>query len=108
MANMQKALKQFQKMQAQMEKIQEELAEKTVTATVGGGVVSVEISGALEVKKVTVDPEALEEREMLEDLLLAAFNEAIKRAQELSAELAKVTGSLNIQDCPAVFNGTGG
>src|SRR5690554_6168283 len=97
MANMQKALKQFQKMQAQMEKIQEELAEKTVTATVGGGVVSVEISGALEVKKVTVDPEALEEREMLEDLLLAAFNEAIKRAQELSAgELAKVTGSLNI------------
>ncbi len=101
MANMQKALKQFQKMQAQMEKIQEELAEKTVTATVGGGVVSVEISGALEVKKVTVDPEALEEREMLEDLLLAAFNEAIKRAQELSAgELAKVTGSLNIPGLP--------
>ena len=101
MANMQKALKQFQKMQAHMEKIQEELAEKTVTATVGGGVVSVEISGALEVKKVTVDPEALEEREMLEDLLLAAFNEAIKRAQELSAgELAKVTGSLNIPGLP--------
>lgn len=101
MANMQKALKQFQKMQAQMEKIQEELAEKTVTATVGGGVVSVQISGALEVKKVTVDPEALEDQEMLEDLLLAAFNEAIKQAQELSAgELAKVTGNLNIPGLP--------
>lgn len=98
---MQKALKQFQKMQAQMEKIQEELAEKTVTATVGGGVVSVQISGALEVKKVTVDPEALEDQEMLEDLLLAAFNEAIKQAQELSAgELAKVTGNLNIPGLP--------
>jgi len=101
MANMQKAMKQFQKMQAQMEKVQEELAEKTVTATAGGGVVSVEISGAMEVKKVTVDPEALEDQEMLEDLLLAAFNEAVKEAQELSAgEMAKVTGNLNIPGLP--------
>src|SRR5690554_40837 len=101
MANMQKAMKQFQKMQAQMEKVQEELAEKTVTATAGGGVVSVEISGAMEVKKVTVDPEALEDQEMLEDVLLAAFNEAVKEAQELSAgEMAKVTGNLNIPGLP--------
>ncbi|NLY88400.1 MAG: YbaB/EbfC family nucleoid-associated protein [Firmicutes bacterium] len=99
--NMQKALQQLGKMQARMEKIQAELAEKTVTATAGGGAVTLEISGALEMKKVTLDPETLEDREMLEDLLLAAFNEAIRKAQELSAqEMAKVTGDLKIPGLP--------
>lgn len=98
---MQKALQQLGKMQARMEKVQEELAEKTVTATAGGGAVTVEISGALEINKVTLDPETLEDREMLEDLLLAAFNEAIRKAQELSAEeMAKVAGNLNIPGLP--------
>ncbi len=101
MANMQKALKQIQKMQAEMKRVQDELAVKTVTKTAGGGVVAVEISGALEVKKVTIDPEALEDKEMLEDLLVAAVNEALKEAQELSAnEMAKVTGNLKIPGLP--------
>lgn len=99
--NMQQALRQFQKMQAEMKKVQDELAEKTVEATAGGGAVSVEITGALEVKKIRVEEDALEDKEMLEDLLVAAFNEAIKQAQELSArEMAKITGGLKIPGLP--------
>ncbi|HBL36724.1 MAG TPA: YbaB/EbfC family nucleoid-associated protein [Firmicutes bacterium] len=101
MAKMQQALKQIQKMQDDMKRVQDELAEKTVTKTAGGGVVAVEISGALEIKKVTIEPEALEDQEMLEDLLVAAVNEAIKEAQELSAsEMAKVTGNIKIPGLP--------
>lgn len=101
MANMQQALKQIQKMQADMKRVQDELAEKTVTATAGGGAVSVEISGALEVKKVVIDPEVMDDKEMLEDLLIAAVNEAVKQAQELStSEMAKVTGNLKIPGLP--------
>ena len=101
MANMQKAFKQIQKMQAEMERVQNELGEKTVTATSGGGVVSVEISGTLEIKKVDIQPEAMEDQEMLEDLLVAAVNEAIRQAQELStSEMAKVTGNLKIPGLP--------
>jgi DNA-binding YbaB/EbfC family protein len=101
MPNMQQALKQVQKMQAAMKKVQDELAEKTVQATAGGGAVTVEISGALEIKKVTIDPEVLEDREMLEDLLVAACNEGIKEAQEMSAqEMAKVTGNMKLPGMP--------
>lgn len=101
MPNMQQALKQAQKMQAAMKKVQDELAEKTVQATAGGGAVTVEISGALEIKKVTIDPEVLEDREMLEDLLVAACNEGIKEAQEMSAqEMAKVTGNMKLPGMP--------
>ena len=101
MAKMQQALKQIQKMQDDMKRVQDELAEKTVTKTAGGGVVTIEISGALEIKKVTIEPEALEDQEMLEDLLVAAVNEAIKEAQELSAsEMAKVTGNIKIPGLP--------
>ncbi len=98
---MQKAFKQIQKMQAEMERVQNELGEKTVTATSGGGVVSVEISGTLELKKVEIQPEAMEDQEMLEDLLVAAVNEAIRQAQELStSEMEKVTGNLKIPGLP--------
>ncbi|NLW56368.1 MAG: YbaB/EbfC family nucleoid-associated protein [Firmicutes bacterium] len=101
MAKMQQAMKQIQKMQAEMKRVQDELTEKTVTATAGGGAVAVEISGALEVKKVVIDPEVMDDKEMLEDLLVAAVNEAVKQAQELSAnELAKVTGNLKIPGLP--------
>lgn len=101
MANMQKAFKQIQKMQAEMERVQNELGEKTVTVTSGGGVVSVEISGTLELKKVEIQPEAMEDQEMLEDLLVAAVNEAIRQAQELStSEMEKVTGNLKIPGLP--------
>jgi DNA-binding YbaB/EbfC family protein len=98
---MQQTLKKIKKMQADMKRVQDELAVKTVTKTAGGGVVTVEISGTLEIKKVTIEPEALEDREMLEDLLVAAVNEAMREAQELSAsEMAKVTGNIKIPGMP--------
>lgn len=106
MPNMQQAMKQMQKMQADMARVQEELAEKLVTATAGGGVVKVEVSGKLEFKKIVVDPEVLkdEDPEMLQDLLVAAVNEGINKAQELAAgEMAKVTGNLKIPGLPGLF-----
>ncbi len=86
--NMNQMLKQVQKMQADMMKAQEELANETVEASTGGGMVTVTISGDLVVKAVTIDPEAIdpEEAELLQDMVLAAANEAIRQAQELGAK----------------------
>ena len=106
MPNMQQAMKQVQKMQADMARVQEELAEKLVTASAGGGAVKVEVSGKLELKKIEIDPEVLksEDLEMLQDLLTAAVNEGISKAQELAAnEMAKVTGNLKIPGMPGLF-----
>ncbi|NLY75694.1 MAG: YbaB/EbfC family nucleoid-associated protein [Firmicutes bacterium] len=103
--NMQKAMKQLQKMQADMVKAQQELETKTVTATAGGGVVEVTFSGSLELKAIKISPEvAGEDLEMLQDLIIAAVNEGIKKAQELSAsEMAKVTGNIKIPGMPGLF-----
>ena len=104
--NMQQAMKQIQKMQAEMARVQQELEQKTVTATAGGGVVSVEVSGKLELKKITIDPEVLsgDDLEMLQDLITAAVNEGIKKAQDMaSQDMAKVTGNLNIPGMPGLF-----
>jgi len=103
--NMQQAMKQLQKIQADMARVQQELEEKTVTATAGGGVVEVTFSGKLELKAIKIDPEvAGEDLEMLQDLITAAVNEGIKKAQELSAsEMAKVTGNLKIPGIPGLF-----
>lgn len=103
--NMQQAMKQLQKIQAEMARVQQELEEKTVTATAGGGVVEVTFSGKLELKAIKIDPEvAGEDLEMLQDLITAAVNEGIKKAQDLSAsEMAKVTGSLKIPGIPGLF-----
>lgn len=103
--NMQQAMKQIQKMQTDMARVQQELEEKTVTATAGGGVVEVTFSGKLELKAIKIDPEvAGEDLEMLQDLITAAVNEGIKKAQDLSAsELAKVTGNLKIPGMPGLF-----
>lgn len=106
MPNMQQAMKQVQKMQADMAKIQEELAAKTVTASAGGGAVKVEITGKLEFKKIEIDPEVIrgEEVELIQDLLIAAVNEGVNKAQELAAnEMAKVTGNLKIPGMPGLF-----
>jgi DNA-binding YbaB/EbfC family protein len=95
--NMQEMLKQVQKMQADMVAAQEKLKDETVSATAGGGMVTVEISGDLVVKAVTIDPEAVdpEDVEMLSDLVLAATNEALRKAQELAASrIGAVTGGL--------------
>lgn len=97
--NINKLMKQAQKMQAEMLKAQDELANKTVEATSGGGAVRVVVSGGLVVKEIKIDREAVdpEDVEMLEDLVLSAVNEGIKKAQEMTAtEMSKITGGLGI------------
>jgi len=101
--NMNKMMKQVQKMQGDMLKLQEELGDMTVEATAGGGVVKIVMTGKQEVKELTLDPEILnpEENEMVQDLLVAAFNEALRKSQELSStEMSKVTGGLKV---PGLF-----
>jgi DNA-binding YbaB/EbfC family protein len=80
-------LKQAQQMQVEMAKAQEELKNETVEATVGGGMVSVKMTGDLELKELKIDPQAVDpdDVDMLQDLVLAAINEAIRSAQELAA-----------------------
>ena len=80
-------LKQVQKMQADMVKAQEELKNEVVEASAGGGMVTVKISGDLEVRELRIDPEAVdpEDVELLQDMVLAAVNEAVRSAQELAA-----------------------
>lgn len=95
--NMQQMMKQVQKMQADMAKAQEALKDETVQATVGGGMVTVEVTGEVVVKSITIDPEAVDpdDVEMLSDMVLAAVNEGIRKAQELAAErLGAATGGL--------------
>lgn len=95
--NMNNLMKQAQKMQRQMEETTKELEEKEVTATAGGGAVEVTVSGKKEVVKIklaeeVVDPDDIE---MLEDLIVAATNEALRKMEELSQQsMAKITGGL--------------
>ena len=103
LGNMANIMKQAQQMQVQMAKLQEEAATKTVTGSAGGGMVTVTANGALEVVSVRIDPEALKDAdaEMLQDVVLAATNEALKNARQLMAEQMKsVTGGMNI---PGLF-----
>ena len=106
--NMQKMLRQVQKMQQDMEAAQESLKSEEVQATAGGGMVTVTVSGELEVKSVKIDPEAVdpEDTEMLQDMVLAATNEALRKAQQLAADkMNAVTGGL---DLGALGGGLGG
>jgi DNA-binding YbaB/EbfC family protein len=103
MGNMQKMMKQVQKMQADMARMQEEMAERTVEASAGGGAVKIVMSGKQEVKEITIDPEALnpEEADILQDMLMAAFNEAVRKSQDMLAqEMNKITGGMKI---PGMF-----
>ncbi|AYO31953.1 MAG: nucleoid-associated protein EbfC [Thermoanaerobacteraceae bacterium] len=103
MGNMNKLMKQVQKMQQDMMKLQEELKEKTVEATAGGGVVKVVASGKKQLLSIEIKPEAVDpdDVEMLQDLILAAANEALQKAEEMVAsEMGKLTGGLNI---PGLF-----
>lgn len=96
-------MKQAQMMQQKMAKLQEEAAQKTAEATVGGGAVSAVVSGknqlvSLTIKKEAVDPEDVE---MLQDLILSAVNQALAKVQaEMAEQMSKVTGGLNI---PGLF-----
>jgi DNA-binding YbaB/EbfC family protein len=95
--NMQKMLKQVQRMQAEMMAAQERLKDEVVEATAGGGMVTVKISGDLEVKSITIDPEAVDpdDVDILQDTVLVAVNEAIHAAQELAERrMGSVTGGL--------------
>ena len=95
--NMNQMLKQVQQMQAEMAKAQEELKNETVEASAGGGTVTVVMTGELKVAEVRIDPEAVDpdDVELLQDLVLAAFNEALRSAQELQTrKLGAATGGL--------------
>lgn len=97
--NMNNLMKQAQRMQRQMEESQKELEEKEITATAGGGAVEVTITGKKEITKVKLSPEVVDpdDIEMLEDLIVAATNEAIRQIEDLSQEsMAKITGGLGM------------
>lgn len=103
MADILKILQQAQQVQSKMEQLQEELGRFTVTGSAGGGMVSVEADGKGNVKRVKIDPAAVNpgDVEMLEDLILVAVTEAQKRAAEKArdatqAEMGKLTGGLNL------------
>ncbi|MCI0844672.1 MAG: YbaB/EbfC family nucleoid-associated protein, partial [Chloroflexi bacterium] len=90
-------MRQAQKQLAQLQKIQEELETLTVEGSAGGGAVKVVMSGKQIVESVTIDPEAAEEMDLLQDMVLAAVNDASTKAQELAAQkMSAVTGGMNI------------
>ena len=95
--NLNQMMKQVQQMQADMAKAQQELESEIVEASAGGGMVTVKVTGGLEVREIRIDPEAIdpEDADMLQDLVLAAVNEALRSAQELAANrLGAATGGL--------------
>ena len=97
--SMQKQLQQVQAMQRQMETMQAEIEEKEITTTAGGGAVSVTVNGKREIVNLTIDKEVVDpdDVEMLQDLVMAAVNEAMRQIDEMSSsEMSKITGGLNI------------
>ncbi len=95
--NMNQLIKQAQKMQADMEEKKEQLAQQTVEAVVGGGVVTVTANGANQVTEIKIAPDVVDpdDIEMLQDLILSAVNEALRKADEMvQTEMAKVTGGI--------------
>ncbi len=101
--NVSNVVKQAQKMQEEMEKVQAEIEEKTVEATAGGGMVTVTANGKKEILSLKINPEAVdpEDVETLEDLVIVAVNDAIKKAEDMMAEgMSAITGGINI---PGLF-----
>ncbi|MBW6463146.1 MAG: YbaB/EbfC family nucleoid-associated protein [Dethiobacteria bacterium] len=101
---MAKMMKQLQKAQAEMSRMQEEIAQKTVESSSGGGAVRVTANGQKQLISLQIEPEALGEdnKEMLEDMIIAAVNEAFNRVDEMVAsEMQKLTGGLNLP--PGMF-----
>lgn len=92
-------MKQAQQMQAKMAQIQEELKDETVEASAGGGMVKVTMTGAMEVRDIKIDPAAIDpdDVELLQDMVTAAVNEAVRSAQELASQrMSAVTGGMNL------------
>lgn len=103
MRGMNDMLRQAQMMHKKMSKLQEEMAARTVEATAGGGMVTVTATGASELVGITIDPAVVDPADvaMLQDLVLAAANEALKKAKDMmAAEMSQITGGLNI---PGMF-----
>jgi DNA-binding YbaB/EbfC family protein len=103
MQNIGNIMKQAKKLQERMTSLQQELESKTVETTSGGGMVSVVVNGKFEVRSLKIDREVVnpDDLDMLQDLIVAAVNEGIRKAQEMaSAEMAKLTGGLNV---PGLF-----
>ena len=103
MGSMGNLLKQAQAMQAQMAKVQEQASSKTVIGTAGGGSVTVTANGAMEVVGIVIDPDVVTsgDVEMVQDLVMAASNDALRKAREMMADAMKsVTGGMNV---PGLF-----
>lgn len=101
--NMNNVIKQAQKMQEEMERVQKETEAEEVEAASGGGAVKVVATGKKEIKSIKIDPDAVdpEDVETLEDLVMSAVNEAIKKADEMMSErMSAITGGINI---PGLF-----
>jgi len=99
MPNMGNLLKKAQQLQEKMAKLQDELSEKTIETSAGGGMVTVIATGKQEIASIKIDPEVVnkEDVEMLEDLVLAAVNDALSQAKQMvSEEMTKLTGGVNI------------
>ena len=102
-ANMNNMIKQAQKMQQEMLRAQQEIEEKEIEASAGGGAVSVKISGKKELLELNISPEVIDpdDKEMLQDLIIAAVNECMRKADEISAQqMSRLTGGMNI---PGLF-----
>ncbi|MCP4115509.1 MAG: YbaB/EbfC family nucleoid-associated protein [Desulfobacteraceae bacterium] len=99
MKNMNSMMKQAQKLQKKMLKMQEDLASQTVEATAGGGMVKVVANGSQKIESISLEKEVVdpEDIEMLQDLILAATNDALKKSQDMvSSQMGKLTGGMNI------------
>ncbi|MCP3943335.1 MAG: YbaB/EbfC family nucleoid-associated protein [Desulfobacteraceae bacterium] len=105
MSNMNAMMKQAQKLQKKMMKTQEELATKTVEASAGGGMVKVIANGGQNIESIVLEKEVVdpEDIEMLQDLIMAAVNDALKKSQEMvSSEMGKLTGGLKMPGMPGM------
>ncbi|MBW1829191.1 MAG: YbaB/EbfC family nucleoid-associated protein [Deltaproteobacteria bacterium] len=106
MPNMGKLMKQAQQLQTKMAKMQEELSEKTVEASAGGGMIIAVANGKQELVSIQIEQEVIDpdDAEMLQDLIMAAVNDALNRAKEMmNEEMGKVTQGMNIPGMPGMF-----
>lgn len=104
--NMANLMKQAQKFQSQIAKLQDELGDKTIEASAGGGMVTVVVNGRQEMLSIKIDPEVIDpdDVEMLQDLILAAVNDGLTRARNMvNEEMGKLTKGLNIPNIPGLM-----
>jgi len=105
MPNMGQIMKQAQQFQAKMAKLQEELGDRTVEASSGGGMVTVTANGRQEIVAISIEPEVIdpEDREMLQDLVIAAVNDGLNKAKEMmNEEMGKLTKGMNLPNIPGL------